>query len=158
MSLQSLTALLAAIVTFVIAISVLLRDRRQTHVTFIVLCFNLCFWYLSSFFSHTLMSDGVRWLGLLFAVAIPINAERFFRVFLADNPRQPPPASRAILIGTVIAYLLLLYAGLFHPLHHYRLFQIPLWLFVFGSLYYCVFLIYRRQRTVNVDEFKTLMG
>ncbi len=97
MNLQSLSALLAAIITFVIGWSVILRDRRhRPYVTFTVLCFNLCFWYLTSFFANTLQSDGLLWLSLLFAVAIPLNAERFFRIFLADDPRDPGPLSRTM--------------------------------------------------------------
>jgi signal transduction histidine kinase len=150
MNLHSLSALLAAIVTFVIGWSVILRDRRhRPYITFAVFCFNLCFWYLATFFAHTLKSDGLVWLSLVFGVAIPQSAERFFRVFLSDDPRQPLPSSRAILIGTILAYLLLLYSGLFHPLHHHLLALIPLWGFVFASLYYCVFLIYRRQRSLR---------
>jgi two-component system sensor histidine kinase HydH len=150
MNLQSLSALLAAIITFVIGWSVILRDRRhRPYVAFAVLCFNLCFWYLTSFFANTLQSEGMFWLSLLIAVAIPLNAERFFRIFLADDPREPGPLSRTILVGTIISYALLTYSGLFYPLHHHKLLTIPLWMFVFGSLYYCVFLIYLRQRSLK---------
>jgi signal transduction histidine kinase len=150
MNLQTLSALLAAIITFVIGWSVILRDRRhRPYSTFAIFCFNLCFWYLATFFAHTLKSDGLVWLSLVFGAAIPYNAERFFRVFLADDPRQPLPSSRAILIGTILAYLLLIYSGLFHPLHHHLVALIPLWGFVFASLYYCVYLIFRRQRSLR---------
>lgn len=150
MNLQTLSALLAAIVTFVIGWSVILRDRRhRPYSAFAVVCFNLCFWYLSSFFAHTLKSDGLVWLSLVFGVAIPINTERFFRIFLSDDPRQPGPPSRTVLIGTIISGLLLLYSGLFHPLHHHMIFLVPLWLFVFVSLFYCIYLIYRRQRSLR---------
>jgi two-component system sensor histidine kinase HydH len=150
MNLQTLSALLAAIITFVIGWSVVLRDRRhRPYITFAILCFNLCFWYLSTFFAHTLKSDGLAWLGLIFGVAIPTNAERFFRIFLADDPRHPGPPSRVMLVGTIIAYLLLLYSGLFHPLHHHMLFTVPLWVFVFASLFHCVLLILRRRRSLR---------
>jgi len=150
MNLQTLSALLAAIVTFVIGWSVVLRDRRhKPYVAFAVVCFNLCFWYLGSFFAHTLKSDGLVWLSLVLGVAIPINTERFFRIFLADDPRHPGPPNRTILVGTIVSYLLLLYSGLFHPLHHHMLFLVPLWLFVFTSLFHCIYLIYRRQRSLR---------
>jgi two-component system sensor histidine kinase HydH len=150
MSLQSLSALLAAIITFVIGGSVFLRDRRhRPYITFAILCFNLCFWYLTSFFATTLKSDGLFWLSLLFAVAIPVNVERFFRTFLAEDPRKPAPLNRVVLIGTALSYVLLVYSGLFHTLHKHKLFTVPLWVFVFASLFFCVFLIYQRQRSIR---------
>jgi two-component system sensor histidine kinase HydH len=149
MSIQSLSALLAAIVTFVIGWSVILRDRRRRrYVTFAVLCFNLGFWYLASFFHATIKSSSIFWVSLIFAVAIPTSAERFFRSFLAEDPRHPEPISRPVVIGTWIFYTGLLYAGLFHPLHQMKIFTIPLFGFIFVSLFRCVHLIYARQRAV----------
>ncbi len=149
MSIQSLSALLAAIVTFVIGWSVVLRDRRRRpYVTFAVLCFNLGFWYLASFFHATLKASAIFWVSLIFAVAIPTSAERFFRAFLAEDPRHPEPISRPVVIGTWVFYTGLLYAGLFHPLHRMKLFTVPLFAFVFASLYRCVYLIWARKRAV----------
>jgi len=149
MSIQSLSALLAAIVTFVIGWSVVLRDRRRRpYVTFAVLCFNLGFWYLATFFHATLKASAIFWVSLIFAVAIPTSAERFFRAFLAEDPRHPEPIRRPVVIGTWIFYEGLLYAGLFHPLHQMKLFTVPLYGFVFASLYRCIYLIYVRQRAV----------
>jgi two-component system, NtrC family, sensor histidine kinase HydH len=150
MSIQSLSALLAAIVTFVIGWSVVLRDRRhRQYVTFAVLCFNLCFWYLASFFSTALQNGSLYWFSLIFALAIPSTAQRFFRAFLADDPRQRPSTSRLTVIATWIFYLLLLYAGLFYPLHQSRWFTAPLFVFIIGSLYHCVYLIYARQKATR---------
>jgi signal transduction histidine kinase len=149
MSIQTLSALLAAIVTFVIGWSVVLRDRRQRrYVTFAVLCFNLCFWYLASFFHATLKAGPVLWTSLLFALTIPTSAERFFRAFLAEDPRRPEPISRPAVLLTALFYLALLYAGLFYPLHKTKFFTVPVFVFVFGSLYRCMHLIWVRQRAV----------
>jgi signal transduction histidine kinase len=150
MSIQSLSALLAAIVTFVIGWSVVLRDRRhRPYVTFAILCFNLCFWYLSSFFAHTLQSPSMDWVSLLFAIAIPSSAERFFRAFLAEDPRRPTGISRPLVILTWLFYLLLFYSGLFFPLHRSRFFTAPVFVFVFAYLYYCVYLIYARHKATR---------
>ncbi len=150
MSIQSLSALLAAIVTFVIGWSVVLRDRRRRqYVTFAVLCFNLCFWYLASFFHTTLQASALAWIGQLFAVAIPSSAERFFRAFLSEDQRRREPVSRPIVLATWIFYLGLGYAALFHPLHKMKIFTVPLFVFVFGALFKCVYLIYARQRALR---------
>ncbi|MFH1130632.1 MAG: ATP-binding protein, partial [Pseudomonadota bacterium] len=66
----------------------------------------------------------------------------------ADDARQPTPVSRPVLIGT-ITYYLALFAGLFYPIHLSRLFGVSLLLFVFGSLYHCVYLIYQRQHDIS---------
>jgi signal transduction histidine kinase len=150
MSIQSLSALLAAIVTFVIGCSVILRDRsRRQYVTFAVLCFNLGFWYLAYFFFTTLKSNSLFWVGLLFALAIPSNAERFFRAFLSDDPRRAMPVSRPVILLSWLFYLALGYSGLFYPLHQSKLFTVPVFMFVFASLYRCVYLIYGRQRATH---------
>jgi two-component system sensor histidine kinase HydH len=49
-NIQSLSALLAAIVSFAIGSSVVLRDRRQrAYRLFAVFCFVLCLWHISTF-------------------------------------------------------------------------------------------------------------
>jgi two-component system sensor histidine kinase HydH len=146
-SIETLSALLAAFLTFVIGLSVLLRDRRQRHYqAFSVLAFNLSFWYLASFFTDTLDSRLVRWLGLVIAAGIPSNAERFFRAFVAEDPKSPLPLSRHVWIGTVAAGIGLV-IGLFFPIADRLWFTIPFFLFIFGSLGYCVYLLAQRQRS-----------
>ena len=148
MSIQTLSALLAAILTFVIGWSVILRDRSQrSYITFTILCFNLAFWYSSSFFAEILTSDFVRWTSLVFLAAIPSSAVRFFRSFLAPDPMHVESISRPILLGTAAIYALLA-VGLFYPIFDSILFVLPLNLFVFGSLGYCMYLIYERQQGI----------
>lgn len=150
MSIQSLSTLLAAIVTFVIGWSIILRDRRRRqYVSFSLLCFNLCLWYLASFFSHTLHHRAFFWLSLAIALAIPSNAERFFRAFLAEDPRRPKPISPVTLLLSWLFYLLLGYSAFFHPLYQSKFFTIPIFAFIFGSLYHCVYLIYARQHALR---------
>jgi two-component system, NtrC family, sensor histidine kinase HydH len=146
MSTQVLSTVLAAIVTIVIGWSVLLRDRRQRqYVSFAVFCFVLGLWYLLHFLATTIGSLGLGWVSYLFAAAIPITAERFFRSFLAKDPRRPVTLSRTVIIATALVYLGLLVA-VFFPLRHSRYYGIPLLLFVIGGLYYCLYLIFLRQR------------
>lgn len=150
MSIQTLSTLLAAFLTFVVGWSVVLRDRRQRHyMAFSLLCFNLCFFYLASFFATTLDSGLARWIGLLFAIAIPTSTERFFRLFLADDPKQATPMSKIGIIGTAIAYAFLLFGAFSSKLLDSFLFRIPLFAFIFGSLAYCVYLIYRRAAELS---------
>lgn len=146
MNTQVLSTVLAAIVTIVIGWSVLLRDRRQgQYVSFAVFCFILGLWYLLHFLATTIGSLGLGWVSYLFAAAIPITAERFFRSFLAKDPRRPVTISRAMIIATALVYLGLLIA-VFFPLRHSRYYGVALLLFVIGGLYYCLYLIFERQR------------
>jgi two-component system sensor histidine kinase HydH len=155
MSIQTLSTLLAAFLTFVVGWSVVLRDRRQRHyLAFSLLCFNLCFWYLASFFATTLDSGLARWIGLLFAIAIPTSTERFFRLFLAEDPKRATPMSKIVIIGTAIAYAFLLFGAFSTQLLDSFFFRLPLFAFIFGSLAYCVWLIYRRavQLSTEIDS------
>ena len=89
-NIQSLSALLAAIVSFAIGSSVVLRDRRQrTYRLFAVFCFVLCLWHITTFLQATLEWDAVYFVSLVAAVAIPVASIRFFRVFLAEEGRGP---------------------------------------------------------------------
>ncbi|MBW2730798.1 MAG: GAF domain-containing protein [Deltaproteobacteria bacterium] len=145
MSIQSLSALLAALLTFAIAWRVLLRDRRQRrHLTFAILTFNLCGWYLASFLADTVPSVYTRWMSFVVAAAIPSSTERFFLAFL--QPKSPRSISRAVWTGTLVTYALLLLGLVYTPVISSLFFRAPLFAFIFGSLAYCVLLIQRSQR------------
>src|SRR6478609_4663395 len=86
MNIQSLSALLAAIVTFAIGSSVMLRDRRQPpYRRFATLCFTLAVWHVATFLKLTRKSEAAYFVSLYSAVAIPVAAARFFRPFLSDE-------------------------------------------------------------------------
>jgi signal transduction histidine kinase len=155
-NIQSLSALIAAIVTFAIGWSVVLRDRtRRAYNHFSALCFNLCLWHLFSFLQVTLDSDAMYFASLLAAVAIPITSLRFFRTFLADEQRvaaRPPRTLTAIAVAFAVA---IGYAIVFrkHNLHHALIFTGPLTLYVFGGLYGSMATIYAAyRRTVSRVE------
>ena len=161
MNIQSLSALIAAIVTFSIGWSVLLRERsRRAHNHFAILCFNLCLWHLASFLQVTLDSLAMYFASLGAAIAIPISSLRFFRAFLADEERkapQPPRALTAIAAGFAVA---IGYAIVFrkHNLHHAWAFMGPLTVYIFGGLLASMAAIYAQwRRTVSRVEKTRLM-
>ena len=83
MSLQPVSALVAAIVSFAIGGSVLLREpRRRAHVLFATLAFNIAAFSLISFFAKKFESPLFQWLALVIAVSLPATAQRFFQAFL----------------------------------------------------------------------------
>lgn len=147
---QSLSALIAAMITLAIGLSVLMRDRRRRpYFTFAVFCFMLFFWFLARFFATALKNDAFHWISLLVGTAIPWTAERFFTLFLAKDPRHPAPVSRWITLGTGLFGLLLLYGALFYPIHRSQLMGGLMLAFVFGSLYHCIYLIHARKRAAS---------
>src|SRR4051794_1971929 len=103
MIIQTLSHLLAAILTFVIGWSVILRDaRKRPHMTFVIFCFNLALWYLAYFFAIALGKSFMMWIALAVAAALPNTSERFFRVFLMEKPVPPfPPVSALTWTATV---------------------------------------------------------
>jgi two-component system sensor histidine kinase HydH len=162
-NIQSLSALVAAIVTFAIGWSVVLRDRaRRSYSHFAVLCFNLCLWHLATFLQATLESEAMYFAALLAAVAIPITSLRFFRVFLADEERatsgaRHPRTLTAVAIGFAVAigYAIVLRK---HQLHHAWGFTLPLTVYVFGGLGASMAAIWASyRRTVSRVEKTRLM-
>ena len=151
MNIQSLSALLAAIVTAAIGVSVLLRDRRQqSYQRFTGLCVTLFSWHILTFLSATLESDVLYQLSLVPAMVIPISSMRFFRPFLSD-PRTVKPGApvtprwMALLAGGFIAAIgwsVLFRKGLPHRLP----FAVAMGAFVFGGLYASMVIVYRRYR------------
>ncbi len=144
---QSLSALLAAIITLSIGLSVFLRDRRRrAYFTFAVFSFVLFFWFLFRFLALSVESGALFWISQLAATAIPWAAERFFLTFLAEDPRHPRPVPRRVYLLTALFVLGLIYGALFYPMHRHWVFHVGLLTFIFGALYHCMYLIYERQR------------
>ncbi len=154
-AISSLSALLAAIVTLAIGVSVLLRDRKQpAYRHFAALSFLISGWHVSQFIKDAVPIDATVWLSLLPGVAVPLAAQRFFISFLAPNPLRPPPVPRATLLGTGALYGLLAYS-LFHPIHRAPLFGGVLFAFVFVGLFGCAYFVYRRSRAAATHTEQT---
>jgi two-component system sensor histidine kinase HydH len=161
MNIQSLSALLAAIVSFAIGSSVVLRDRRQrAYRLFAVFCFVLCLWHITTFLQSTLDWDAVYFVSLIAAVFIPIASIRFFRVFLADEliakgggPVTPRPLA-ALAIGFLVA---IGYAIAFRHqgMHHSWGLTAALGGYVFSGLYASMLDLYGKYRRTLARVEKT---
>ena len=146
----AISALLASILILVIGVSVLLRDRtRRTYTSFAAFTFTVSAWHLCTFIAVATASPLARWLALWAAATIPPTALSFFREFLAQpsigGKRRPP---RATLAWTIAAYLALLYSA-FQPIHDTLWFQVPFGIYVYGSLYRCVYDMYVQYRSTT---------
>ena len=158
MNIQSTAALIAAIVTFAIGWSVVLRDRtRRPYNLFAILCFNCCLWYLANFLQATLASDAMYFISLFAGVLVPISSLRFFRAFLAPPgaTRRSAPLPRALSTVAAGFFVAIGYAIVFRQgqLHHEIVFTAPLATYIFGGLCWSLGTIYSaRRRTLSRVE------
>jgi len=149
------SALVAAIVSFAIGGSVLLREpRRRSHVLFATLSFNIAAFCLLSFFSKRFDSPFFSWLSLIVAVSLPATAQRFFQAFLGDEA-GPPPLSRSTVAGAGLLYMVLLFSRFIEPVHATTWFGIAFLAYVFAGLYLSVFYLYKRYRATPSRVEKT---
>ena len=134
MSIQPVSALVAAIVSFAIGGSVLLREpRRRAHVLFATLAFNIAAWSLISFFAKRFDAPFFAWLALMVAVSLPATAQRFFQAFLGDEA-GPPPLSRSTVFGAAVFYSILLFSRFIEPVHRTLSFHVAFMAYVFAGL------------------------
>ncbi len=158
MNIQSLSALLAAIVSFAIGSSVVLRDRRQrAYRLFSVFCFVLCAWHITTFLQATLEWESVYFVSLFAGVLVPIASIRFFRVFLADE-RSARPATPRWMVPLAVGFMVAIgYAIAFrkYKLHHQWTFTGALGGYVFVGLYASMLELYGKYRSTIARVEKT---
>jgi two-component system, NtrC family, sensor histidine kinase HydH len=159
MNIHSLSALLAAIVSFAIGSSVVLRDRRQrSYRLFAVFCFVLCLWHIATFLEVTLEWDAVYFVSLVAAAMIPVASIRFFRVFLADDRIPKAPVTPRWMIATTTGFLVAIGYAIFfrkHRLHHTWTFTLALGGYVFVGLYASMAVLYGKYRSTLARVEKT---
>jgi nitrogen-specific signal transduction histidine kinase len=154
-SLQPVSALVAAIVSFAIGGSVLLREpRRRAHVLFATLSFNIAAFCLISFLGKRFDSPFLVWLSLFVAVSLPATAQRFFQAFLGDEA-GPPPLSRSTVVGAGLLYTLLFFSRFIEPVHTTTWFAVVFLTYVFAGLYLSIFYLYKRYRATPSRVEKT---
>jgi two-component system sensor histidine kinase HydH len=155
LSIQPVSALVAAIVSFAIGGSVLLREpRRRAHVLFATFTFNIALWSALSFVAKRFDSPIFAWVSLLAAVSLPATAQRFFQAFLGDEA-GPPPLSRSTVFGAAIFYGILCFSRFIEPVHTTLWFGAAFIGYVFAGLYLSVFYLYRRYRATPSRVEKT---
>jgi signal transduction histidine kinase len=158
LTIQPVSALVAAIVTFAIGGSVLLREpRRGAHVLYATFAFNIALYCSLSFVAKRFDSAIWDWASLLAAVSLPATAQRFFQAFLGDEA-GPPPLSRSTVFGAAVFYSILLFSRFIEPVHTTVVFKAAFMSYVFLGLYLSVFYLYRRYRaTPSRVEKKRLL-
>jgi two-component system, NtrC family, sensor histidine kinase HydH len=154
-SIQPVSALVAAIVSFAIGGSVLLREpRRRSHVLFATFSFNIALWSLLSFVAKRFDAPFFDWVSLLVAVSLPATAQRFCQAFLGDDA-GPPPLSRLTVVGAGVFYAVLCFSRFIEPWHTTIWFRAAFLAYVFAGLYLSVFYLYARYRATPSRVEKT---
>jgi signal transduction histidine kinase len=159
-NIQSLSALLAAIVTFAIGSSVLLRDRRQRPFRrFAMLCFALSAWHITTFLKLMLEWELAHFLSLYAAVLLPLAAMRFFRPFLDDArlERDAGQTPRWMFAVSTALTLAVSYALMFRRfgIQHASPFKLSFLLCILVELYGSMGLVWRKYRSTLAPGEKT---
>jgi signal transduction histidine kinase len=155
LTIQPVSALVAAIVSFAIGGSVLLKEpRRRSHVLFATFTFNIALYSLLSFIAKRFDAPLVGWTSLLVAVSLPATAQRFFQAFLGDEA-GPPPLSRITVAGAAVFYTVLCFSRFIEPLHATVWFGVAFTAYVFVGLFLSVVYLYRRYRATPSRIEKT---
>jgi len=155
LSIQPVSALVAAIVSLAIGASVLLREpRRGSHVLFATFAFNIAVWSALSFVAKRFDSAFFDWVSLMVAVSLPATAQRFFQAFLGDEA-GPPPLSRLTVVGAGAFYTVLLFSRFVEPVHTTLWFRGAFLAYVCVGLYLSVFYLWARYRATPSRVEKT---
>lgn len=159
-NIQAVSALLAALLILAIGASALLRSRQdRVYSAFAAFTFIVSIWHLLTFLSDTTSGKLLPWLSLWAAATIPPLAIRFFRIFLAQpsiGGQQRGP--RVTLAWTVAAYAALVYSAVVEPITGSIWFTLPFGAYVFGSLYRCVWDMYRQYRSTSKQVERARVG
>ncbi len=148
------SALLAAIISSALAINILLRNRRnRLYLLYSLFNFNLVAWYLSDalYVYAGGGMDVLLKLRSLVAIAIPINALRFFRAFVADKSKLTARISRLFMVLSIALAGLILF-----DIHlETDLVLRGVYAFIFISLYISLYFIYRRYQRIESKVERT---
>ena len=148
------SALLAAVISSALAINILLRNRRnKLYVMYSLFNFNLVAWYLSDalyvYSGHG--PDLLLQIRSLVAIAIPLNALRFFRAFVADKTQLTARIFRLYVV-VAIGLAAMVLAG-FHQ--DSELVFIGLYAYIFIALFTSLYFIYRRYQRLESQVERT---
>ena len=142
------SALLAAIISSALAINILLRNRRnRLYLLYSLFNFNLVAWYLSDAL-YVYAGGGpdiLLKLRALVAITIPLQALRFFRVFVADKSKLTRRIFR-LFFGLSLGFAALI---LFDVHRETDLVLRAIYGYVFIALYTALYFIYRRYQRVE---------
>ena len=141
--LRSQTSLLASVLCFALAATVLMRPRkRRVHWLFALFDSTVGAWYLTSFLFRV-EAGALFWerLNLVWAVLLPLAAVQFFRAFLLSDSRRSSQLNR-----TAIVLAAAMIVAVFTPLHGSIVLGTLIFGYVFVLLGAALVILYRAGR------------
>jgi two-component system sensor histidine kinase HydH len=145
MNLYAQSALLAALINLALAVGMLIRGRRAPlHNYYVLLNGLLSAWNMTNFLGAVVGSELWSRAGTLVALFLPLAGLHFFRTFLGEDSALTQRAARVI--GLLALVLVPVVSS---PLWRDGWITALIYVYIFGSLYFCVLLIWRRLRTTE---------
>jgi len=153
---ESLSALVAALLSAAIGLSVYLEDRRRpTFRAFTGLCMSLFAYHLTNFIGLLNQSVAAVLVSYLAALVIPLTLLRFTRGLLSDDPAESPPWDVWLLIVSLGFAGVLVYLALFPSEPALVWFKAGVFLYVIGSMGLSGLIIYRRYQAARSEVDRT---
>ncbi len=151
MDIRSQSALLAAIISLALAISVLLRPRRRALTLFSVMCLAIFGYYLGEFLSAVWANPLWARGAMIFGSLVPGSAMAFFGEFLGVAPKSSRWARLGASVGAVVGLTVAL-----SPLGKVEAARIGVAIWTFGTLLVGYSLLLRRMRATasNIERVR----
>lgn len=156
MTSESLSALVAALLSAAIGLSVYLEDRRRPpYHTFALLCFNLFAYHLANFVSLMLADPNTALISYLMALGIPLTLLRFTRAFLSDDPAESPGWDVPVMVVSVLFGGVVVYLVIFPHKQALQWFKAVVFVYAMGGALLAALRMYRRYQSTPSDVERT---
>lgn len=156
MTSESLSALVAALLSAAIGLSVYLEDRRRPpYHTFALLCFNLFAYHLANFVGLMLADVPTALVSYLMALGIPLTLLRFTRAFLSDDPAESPGWDVSAMIVSVLLGGVVIYLVIFPHSQALQWFKAVVFIYVIAGGLLATLRMYRRYQSTPSDVERT---
>lgn len=156
MTSESLSALVAALLSAAIGLSVYLEDRRRPpYHTFALLCFNLFAYHLANFVGLMLADVPTALISYLMALGIPLTLLRFTRAFLSDDPAEAPGWDVPVWVVSVLMGGVVVYLVIFPHRQALQWFKGVVFVYVMGGALLATLRMYRRYQSTPSEVEQT---
>lgn len=156
MTSESLSALVAALLSAAIGLSVYLEDRRRPpYHSFALLCFNLFAYHLANFVGLMLADVPTVLISYLMALGIPLTLLRFTRSFLSADPAEAPGWDVSVMVVSVLLGGVVVYLALFPHTQALQWFKAVVFVYVMAGSLLATWRMYRRYQSTESEVEQT---
>ncbi len=156
MTSESLSALVAALLSAAIGLSVYLEDRRRpAYHAFALLCFNLFAYHLANFVGLMLVDSATVLISYLMALIIPLTLLRFTRAFLSDDPAESPGWDVSVIVVSVLMAGVVVYLMLLPHKQAQQWFKAVVFVYVMAGCLLAALRMFRRYKSTPSEVEQT---